>query len=285
MSSFVDFERLLKEFFKEIFVEKCLLDDISMTSEEESSIDDLTIPEVFTNLKEIFMELVNFKKDYLTQDKSELLQRNEKFESMLQKLEAEVRNHIRVEHQLKLHIETNQSQAEELEIQNNKLLSQIKDLNDKNKNLGKNPFDRKDSKDHNDKIEKLEAKLAIKTNTIIKLENEILHLKRAVEAGCKENAKKNEIKSCKDKKEQIEEIKQKLEEKALDLQKFEQVIKEKAISKPMKERNRSLRKSFAENDIGKTKPHEVKVQKSVGKVHSRSVSEQVRPVSAAKKRS
>lgn len=285
MSSFVDFERLLKDFFKEIFVEKCLLDDISMTSEEESSIDDLTIPEVLTNLKEIFMELVNFKKDYLTQDKSELLQRNEKFESMLQKLEAEVRNHIRVEHQLKLHIETNQSQAEELELQNNKLLSQIKELNDKSRNLGKNAFDRKDSKDHNDKVEKLEAKLAIKTNTITKLENEILHLKRVVEAGCKENGKKNEIKSGRDKKEQIEEIKQKLEEKALDLQKFKQVIKEKAASKPMKERNRSLRKSFVENDLVKNKPHEAKVLKGPGKVHSRSASEQMRPVSVVKKRS
>ena len=39
------------------------------------------------------------------------------YESMLQKMEAEVRNHIRVEQQLKLHIETMQGKIDECERQ------------------------------------------------------------------------------------------------------------------------------------------------------------------------
>ncbi|MEW3935601.1 hypothetical protein, partial [Pseudomonas aeruginosa] len=48
-------------------------------------------------------------------EKGELKQRSEQFETMLQKAEAEVRNHIRIEHQLKLHIENHQNRIEELE--------------------------------------------------------------------------------------------------------------------------------------------------------------------------
>ncbi|OMJ85140.1 hypothetical protein SteCoe_13606 [Stentor coeruleus] len=283
MSSSVEVEIFIKEFLKEIFLEKCNLEDCSMTSEEEQSIQDLTINEVIENLREIFKELMQFKKEYLSQDKSELLQRSEKFESMLQKLEAEVRNHIRVEHQLKLHIETNQSQAEELEQQNNKLLSQIKELNDKIKNFSKNSFDKRDSKDFHEKIERLEAKLASKNNVITKLEGEVTRLKRIAETG-KENVRKFDVKNVKEKKEEIEEIKQKFEEKAVDLQKLEQVLKERSCSRAMKERNRSLRKSVVDNEILKNKNTEVK-RLGTGKVHSRSTSEQMRPLSALKKRS
>lgn len=283
MSSSVEAEILIKDFLKEIFVEKCFLEDCSMTSEEERSIQDLNINEVLENLKEIFKELMQFKKDYLSQDKSELLQRSEKFESMLQKLEAEVRKHIRVEHQLKLHIETNQSQAEELEQQNNKLLSQIKDLNDKIKNFSKSTFDKRDSKDFHEKIDRLEAKLASRNNVITKLEGEVIRLKRLAETG-KENMRKFDGKSVKEKKEEIEEIKQKFEEKAVDLQKLEMVLRERSSSKAMKERNRSLRKSVVDNELLKSKNPEIK-RLGTGKIHSRSTSEQMRPLSALKKRS
>ncbi len=49
------------------------------------------------------------------------------YEQMLQKLEAETRNHIRVEQQLKLHIESIQSKLDETEAQQKptKLLTEV----------------------------------------------------------------------------------------------------------------------------------------------------------------
>lgn len=50
------------------------------------------------------------------------------YELMLQKLEAEVRNHIRVEQQLKLQLETMQFKMEELENSNKKHIETTKKL-------------------------------------------------------------------------------------------------------------------------------------------------------------
>lgn len=46
------------------------------------------------------------------------------YEEMIQILEADVRKHIRIEQQLKLHIETIESRLDELESENEKLISE-----------------------------------------------------------------------------------------------------------------------------------------------------------------
>ncbi len=52
------------------------------------------------------------------------------YEIMVQKLEAEVRSHIRVEQQLKLHIESTQLRTEELEKNEQRHLARIKQLSE-----------------------------------------------------------------------------------------------------------------------------------------------------------
>lgn len=78
------------------------------------------------------------------------------YENMVQKLEAEVRNHIGVEQQLKLHIETMQSKIEELESKNTNLSDEIK----KSQKL---------LKEKQEIIETQQKELVIANNEILKL--------------------------------------------------------------------------------------------------------------------
>ena len=276
MQEDTDIKKLLKDFFREVFIEKCNLEETSMTVEEEESMNELDSYDIIGNLKDIFTDLLSFKKESIKLDKSELIQRSEQFESMLQKLEAEVRNHIRVEHQLKLHIEDTQVQTEELEIKNNNYLSQIRELNEKIKSHTRGA----DKKEFVEKIGKLENTITKKDALICKLENDIVRLKK-FEVEAKENSKIG--KKNRESKEDFEEIKQKLEVKAADLMKLENFTREKNTPKPMKERNKSLRKSNNDQEV-KNKIAEIKNNlKSFTKSHSRSTSEQVRPLSGIKK--
>ena len=70
------------------------------------------------------------KGDSVTQKSEVSMEPPKDYESMLQKLEAEVRNHIRVEQQLKLHIETMQGKMEEYETQLNNHLNKVTSLVD-----------------------------------------------------------------------------------------------------------------------------------------------------------
>ena len=92
-------------------------------------------------------------------------------------------------------------------------------------------------------------------------------------------------KKYREKSEDLEEIKQKFEEKAVDLLKIEQILREKSTPKPMKERNRSLRKSVNGNESGKQRIIESKNNiKLNSRSHSRSTSDQVRPLSGIRRR-
>ena len=110
-----DLEKGLKQLFRQAFVMNCSLDEESVTEEEAKDLKELSASEVLENLKGLVIELLKFKKDFKNSDTVELAQKSEKFEAMLQKLEAEVRNHIRIENQLKLHIENHQHRIDELE--------------------------------------------------------------------------------------------------------------------------------------------------------------------------
>lgn len=50
---------------------------------------------------------------------------NSEYEQLIQNLEAEIRNHIRIEQQLKIHIDDIQSKLEEMEINENKYRNEI----------------------------------------------------------------------------------------------------------------------------------------------------------------
>ena len=85
-----------KEAFSGYFIQNCEIDEDKVTSEEFETLKDLDDLEVHENLNELMSNLLTFKNEAKKSDKFELIQRCELFESMLQKLEAEVRNHIRV---------------------------------------------------------------------------------------------------------------------------------------------------------------------------------------------
>jgi len=103
------------DLFKYAYVTNCKLEDEELTQEEKETLEDLDSLEVLENFKDLVMDLLAFKREFKASDKSELAKRTEQFEAMLQKLESEVRNHIRIEQQLKLHLEAAQSRVEELE--------------------------------------------------------------------------------------------------------------------------------------------------------------------------
>lgn len=115
------------DLFKYAYVTNCKLEEEELTQEEKETLEDLDPLEVLENFKDLVMDLLAFKREFKASDKSELAKRTEQFEAMLQKLESEVRNHIRVEQQLKLHLEAAQSRVEELEKGNDsaKLLKEL----------------------------------------------------------------------------------------------------------------------------------------------------------------
>ncbi|CAG9320977.1 unnamed protein product [Blepharisma stoltei] len=263
-----DLNKTLHEFFCYVFSTNCHIDEASVTSEEMRTLEELDSLEVFENLKEIVLELLRFKKDHTKSDNAELIQKNEQFETLLQKSEAEVRNHIRVEHQLKLHIESSQNRIDELEKLNAQLNRKRDDGNNSDKNADKEvdiklkEFEerlqnelkkvaskqKENKKEVNEKIvkefeqqlQKYAEELEKKDKIISRLKEECMKLKSKLEEKLDETEKlKQEIERLKvaDKKAEprnpvnIEYLKKKLEEKAVDLNKMQQKIKERASNK------------------------------------------------------
>jgi hypothetical protein len=100
----------LKGLFKEAYIKNWQLENDPATAEDIATLEDLDGEELIENLRILVFELLDFKRELKTTERADLYARNEQFESMLQKLEADVRGHIRVsarqlEHQLQLHID------------------------------------------------------------------------------------------------------------------------------------------------------------------------------------
>lgn len=268
-SDSVDIFKSLHEFFCYVFSTNCHIDEASVTDEEMKTLEELDSLEVLENLKEVVLELLRFKREHKTSDNAELIQKSEQFETLLQKSEAEVRNHIRMEHQLKLHIESSQNRIDELEKLNTQLTKKLeegtghvterteKDVEHKLKQIEQrfqNEIKKvanqhlESKKENNDKISKeYEHKLhqyfeeAEKKDKIVsRLKEECLKLKSKLEEKISENDRlKQELERAlpKDKKPEprtsanIDYLKKKLEEKAADLNKMQQKIKERVNDK------------------------------------------------------
>ena len=285
MNQISELEKQLKDIFITTFTKNCNIEGSEMTKEEADTINEIDISEVLENLKDVINNLLIFKQEYINTDKAELIKRNEQFESMLQKSEAEVRTHIRVEHQLKLHIESDQIHSEDLEKENIKYLNEIKELKEKAKAYEKNKIDRKESRIYLEKIAKLEDNLLNKEATISKLEAEVSSLKEILESPLSGNEKFNFKKGLERRNDDYKGLKQKFEDKAVGLQKLQKLIREKS-AKPNKERGKLIRNSINDtNDITRTKRSEDVINSSsaYGKLHNRSISEHVRPKSVGKR--
>lgn len=87
----------MHKLFSKAFQINAEIENEEVTSEEMSTLADLSPIEVVENLKDLLTELLNDKKNYKLSNMNEFATTNKQFEAMLQKLENEVRNHIRTE--------------------------------------------------------------------------------------------------------------------------------------------------------------------------------------------
>ena len=159
-----DLKSGLKNLFAFAFTQNCHIDNASITSEEQETLTALDITEVFENLKDLILDLLKSKQKFKNTDFGELANRSDQFETMIQKLEAKVRAQIGIEQQLKLHIETTQSQCADLEKAN----SQLK--------KGLNVPDKNQCEKHENEIKNLKEKLVETEKDLKKIENDAVRV-------------------------------------------------------------------------------------------------------------
>ena len=263
-------ELCIRKLFEDTFISNCKLENTPISSEDLKDVMSLDINRIVDNLKLLISSLLSFKRSSISEDKSELIQRNEQFEMMLQKLEAEVRNHIRVEHQLKLHIESNQ--AEELESLQAK---HITDPINPAKNTSKV---RQVSKDHiecMEKIEMLEMKLSKKNSIIHKLELDFVKLKSNPLKNPRDSSlSKLKQKSDKNrKKELVEELKYKPDQNNPELQRLQYLLNYVKSTKIQETKSKPPK---SDHRISRAKDSTKLVSNLLPNSHLRSESEQIR---------
>ena len=110
-----DVETGLRELFKKAYFRNCEIEGEELSEGDRLTLEDLDSIEILENLKDLLENLLSSKQDLKHTDRADLVSRCEQFESMLQKLEADVRMHIRVEQQLKLHADATEAKLEELQ--------------------------------------------------------------------------------------------------------------------------------------------------------------------------
>jgi chromosome segregation ATPase len=115
----------IKSLFSFAFTLNCHIDEASITEEERETLSNLDMSELFENFKDLIIDLLKFKLKFKQTEISEIVNRSEQFENIIQKLEAKVRTHIGIEQQLKLHIETQQGQLEEMLKNNGRKIEEI----------------------------------------------------------------------------------------------------------------------------------------------------------------
>ncbi|OMJ89350.1 hypothetical protein SteCoe_8555 [Stentor coeruleus] len=120
-------------------------DYLTLSDESEDSFSDLSFSQVsspqncLVQIYTIFKDLIGVKNNFfMLKDYEDFLDNNQ-YQESLQKLEAEVRNHIKVEQQLKLFIESQQSRLEEMDKtfsqEDKETIGQIEMINKENKEL------------------------------------------------------------------------------------------------------------------------------------------------------
>lgn len=197
MTNFSKLESKVKDLFKTTYTSNCKIEDIPTTNEQIEILLAVDVFIVLENLSLLIDSLILFKQNSQQEEKSSLIQQNEQLETLLQKLEAEVRNHIRVEQELKL-------QNEEAENEKNHYLNEIKLLTSQIKSQSRT---RKNSSDFSDKIEQLESSLAKKNNIIHKLELDFVKLRSMIENSSPIRKKKRNGRFSQDKQEILTQIK------------------------------------------------------------------------------
>lgn len=195
--SFNSIEKTLRDIFKSSFISNCALDDASVTEDELQTLEELDQTELLDNVRSLLDTLLNFKSNCKNSNEGELATRCDQLEKMLQKQESDVRNHIKTEHQLKLHIDTLQNKIVELEKLNVEAKSAIKEMEDRGletmqaklqkiearfqNELNKVVKEYKEEQRKNEKIKKLEEMYEKKEKAFLKLQQDYIKVKQKLD--------------------------------------------------------------------------------------------------------
>lgn len=250
-----EFEASILAIFKEAFVTSCHIDDSSVTSEELSTLEELDKQEILENLQELLSKLLNCKQEFKESDRAELANRTGQFETMIQKLEGDVRSHISIEHQLKLHLENTQGKVDEIEKSYKNALETIKMFGCKtNKENSKEDSKENLKRDYEHKLNKLKEDSKRKEQKMQKLVGELTKIKTLYSEQSTEIEKlkakpKYENRTLRD----LGYLKRKLGEKSAELGKMQQQIRERITESSQKvvKNRRSNRKSLADQEVTK----------------------------------
>ena len=104
-TSFADADSGLYQLFKFAYLTNCELEKQTLGKQDYSTLEDLSKLEILDNFKDLTVDLLNFKKQVKECDKDNIYRTNEQYQGIIQKLEGDVRNHISIEQQLRLHID------------------------------------------------------------------------------------------------------------------------------------------------------------------------------------
>ncbi|OMJ74057.1 hypothetical protein SteCoe_27110 [Stentor coeruleus] len=121
----------LREIFTLAFIKNCSLDDASVTEDELKTLGELDEREVVNNIRCLMENLLNFKANCKSLESGELATRCDQLEKLLQNQEAEVRNHIKIEYQLKICIDTLQQKLTEIENHLSQARTSIREMESK----------------------------------------------------------------------------------------------------------------------------------------------------------
>lgn len=183
-----DIEKSIKNLYSHTYLTNSSLDDDNILAEDPKDFESLSSSDLQSNFKELIISLLNFKKLNKHSEKAELVQRSDQFEKLLQKFESEVKNHYRVENQLKMHIENYQEKIEALEKAESLDLNRIKELEEKC-NKKKNPKSSEIDRVRKEMEERLRNSLENvekKDKALHKIEYENIKLKTLLEEKTRE---------------------------------------------------------------------------------------------------
>ena len=278
-------EERLFHLFKSSFILNCELDDAAVTAEELKTLEELDALEVLDNLEELLKDLLNVKEQFSRSDAAELAARAEQFEAMLQKLEGEVRGHIRVEHQLKLHVDNTQGKLEEVEALHAKAQQTIKQLEEQlSSTAGSTPVNAVELAQRAEALER-------KDRVIAQLEKENTGLKLQLKERLAELEllKKQPNKSRHDPVSTLDMVKKRISDKSEELNKLQARLTQKVVDAkhPIKITRDKLRGSrkLTEADLLRGSPYVLKktnedlrvsgrTTRSTSRQHMRSYSDQ-----------
>lgn len=114
--------------FWEVYSRNCEIENLHLSKEDLESIKKLDRDKLYKTFRNLINSLLDFKFKAKTSDLKELIDKNNQFESIIMKLEADGRSHIAKHYQLRLEIESQKNTIDELnaEILNGK--TEIKQL-------------------------------------------------------------------------------------------------------------------------------------------------------------